>query len=112
MESHLIEVIEGKDPTPVMEAIANYTLGVKPNIPTAFPEGAVVQQFTIKFQLLQNGKKTRVSIPEILEVDMESLGFVKFKESFLEKSGNPDSEDFNEVKMHLRWTSQIAQIKR
>ena len=78
-ESHLIEVVEDKDPAPVMEAVANYALGVKANIPTALPQGAAVQMFTIKFNLTKNGKKTKLTVPEILELDLEEMGFRKYK---------------------------------
>lgn len=78
-ESHLIEVVEDKDPTPTMKAVANYALGVKANIPTALPQGAAVQMFTIKFNLTKNGKKTKLTVPEILELDLEELGFRKYK---------------------------------
>ena len=79
LESHLIEVAEGQDPSAVMTAVANYALGAKANIPTSFPEGAVVQQFTIKFQLLRDNALTRLTMPEILEIDLEDLGFAVAK---------------------------------
>lgn len=78
-ESHLVEVVEGKDPTPAMEALANYALGMKANIPTALPEGAAVQMFTIKFNLTKNGNKTKLLVPEILELDLEDMGFKKYR---------------------------------
>ena len=78
-ESHLIEVVEDKDPTPAMKAVANYAAVSKANIPTALPQGAAVQMFTIKFNLTKNGKKTKLTVPEILELDLEEMGFRKYK---------------------------------
>jgi len=82
-ESHLIEVVEGKDPGPVMKAVADYALGVKANIPTTMPAGAEIQMFTVKFKLMKNGVETKLSLPEMLELDMEELGFKKWKGDLL-----------------------------
>ena len=86
-ESHLIEVVEDKDPTPAMKAVANYALGVKANIPTALPQGAAVQMFTIKFNLTKNGKKTKLTVPEILELDLEEMGSYKYKGDLMVEDG-------------------------
>tara|TARA_B100000131_G_scaffold203806_3_gene195891 strand:- start:729 stop:4340 length:3612 start_codon:yes stop_codon:yes gene_type:complete len=77
IESHLIEVVEGKDPKPAMKAVANYITGTKRNIPTVLPEGAAYQQFTLKLNL-----KEKTTLLELLEIEMEDLGFPPFKHSY------------------------------
>ena len=81
-ESHLIEVVEEKEPKEVMEAVANYITGTKPNIPTQLPTGAVFQAVTIRLHLFKNEKPLPISMIELLQMELEELGFKWIKESY------------------------------
>ena len=90
IESHLIEVVEGKDPKPAMKAVANYITGTKRNIPTVLPEGAAYQQFTLKLNL-----KKKTTLLELLEIEMEDLGFRTHRQTYFGSTTIVERQWFN-----------------